>query len=726
MSTAEPELRQAPTAAGSAAGTDGSMRPEGLALQLLLVAALAGAAAGGWLRLGDGRGPAMAVAVGAVAPPSLAFGASALRRRAWPGWAAGLGHLGLLAVLAAVVGGGPSAAASALSGGWARLLSTILPAPEGSEVEVLALAVAGAASAAGTELALRVRAAATPVVPAVVALVATRMATQGVADPRLTGPAVAVALLAGALVITRAGALRPDLGAPVALAAAVLAGVVGPNLPWTEARPPFDPRTLRHLPPIESAAVNPLARLRAWQLAPDRVLFRARRSESSSFRLTVLDAYDGTRFGGSARYAPAGAALPPVPTTDPGAGGPTRRVTAEVVIVGLDGPWVPAPDRPVRVLGPAVAADRVTAVVVAPGGVQPGQRYQVEAAVPAERLALLAGASAAGPDQVGEAAASVPPLPPAVAALATAAAGDPADPALTRLGRLQALFRDGFSEDPASPPGHSLARLSAFLDPADRVGSTEQLATGFAVLARSLGYPTRVVVGFQPPEGPEVEVRGADARAWPEVALAGVGWVAFDPTPPRGASTGAVRRPPESEAAAAAQAATTPTTQPPAGPAQPGPSPSAHGSTGRSWVPLGLGALALLVVALLPVGVAARKRRRRRARSGGSDPGARVRGAWAEATDRLLERGLARSPSTTPRDAARAVGAVSTAAGPPLADLGELAERAAFAGPGAVGPADADRAWADLDLVEAALAAEEGPMASFIRAVDPRPLVTRS
>lgn len=700
-------------------------RLETTTLQMPLVAGLAAAAASGWTRAGEGSGPAFAVALGSVAPLPLVLAAIALRRRPWPALVSVVGHAGLLVALASVVGGGPSAAAGALAGGWARLLSTILPAPSGSEVEVLALVVAGGASSLGAELSVRCRGAMTPVVPAVVGLIGTRMVTQGVPESRLTGAAVAVVLLAGGLAFLRSGALRLPTGACIVMACALVAAAVAPALPWAEAREPFDPRALRDLDSVDAAAVNPLARLRAWQATPGRVLLRARLSERVTLRLAVLDRYDGVRFSAVPRFTPAGSVLPALPTTDPGAGGPTRPVSADIVVATLDGPWVPVPDRPTRVSGPPVAVDPATGVVVAPAGLKPGQRYRFAAAVPTERLDGLATAAPAGPEQIGEAATALPPgLPSELATLAAEVAGDPGDPPAIRVGRLQELFRSGFSEDRSSPPGHSLARLSAFLDPDDRVGSTEQLATAFAVLARTLGYPTRVVVGFRPSGPGEVAVRGADARAWPEVALAGAGWVAFDPIPPEG-GTAASERTPEAEAVPAAPPATTPSTSPPLPPVpSPLPAPPVRD---RSWSPVALaGAGAAVLAAVALAGIVGWKRWRRSSRRRAADPVARVRGAWAEAADRMVERGLERPPHRTPRDAVGAVGALSRGAAGPMADLGELAERAAFAGPAAVVGADADRAWADLALIESALAAQAGRLTRLRCAVDLRPLALPS
>lgn len=78
-----------------------------------------------------------------------------------------------------------------------------------------------------------------------------------------------------------------------------------------------------------------------------------------------------------------------------------------------------------------------------------------------------------------------------------------------------------------------------FLD--HRTGYCQQFAATMAVMVRALGIPARVATGFVP--GTEQEdgsllVTAHDAHAWVEVPFAGVGWLAFDPTPPgaRGAS----------------------------------------------------------------------------------------------------------------------------------------------------------------------------------------------
>ena len=65
-------------------------------------------------------------------------------------------------------------------------------------------------------------------------------------------------------------------------------------------------------------------------------------------------------------------------------------------------------------------------------------------------------------------------------------------------------------------------------------------------MARTVGLPARLAVGFLPgavqPSAGRTTVRGSDATVWPEVELAGIGWVALNPIPAassKGAGAGA-------------------------------------------------------------------------------------------------------------------------------------------------------------------------------------------
>jgi Transglutaminase-like superfamily/TgpA N-terminal domain len=122
----------------------------------------------------------------------------------------------------------------------------------------------------------------------------------------------------------------------------------------------------------------------------------------------------------------------------------------------------------------------------------------------------------------------------------TAIADAEAETPYEQLVAIQARLRDSteftYSVEPGAEAKDQLAStdyLTRFLTET-KTGYCQQFATAFAVLARSLGYPTRVVVGFLPGEASErgrYLVRGTDAHAWPEVYFEEYGWIAFEPTP---------------------------------------------------------------------------------------------------------------------------------------------------------------------------------------------------
>lgn len=69
-----------------------------------------------------------------------------------------------------------------------------------------------------------------------------------------------------------------------------------------------------------------------------------------------------------------------------------------------------------------------------------------------------------------------------------------------------------------------------------RVGYCEHFATAAALLAREIGYPSRVAYGWSGGRyytGSNMYVfRAKEAHAWAEVKIAGKGWVIFEATPP--------------------------------------------------------------------------------------------------------------------------------------------------------------------------------------------------
>ena len=78
--------------------------------------------------------------------------------------------------------------------------------------------------------------------------------------------------------------------------------------------------------------------------------------------------------------------------------------------------------------------------------------------------------------------------------------------------------------------------LAAFLF-VDRIGYCQQFSGAMALMLRMDGIPARIAAGFLPGSYDSgtrsYQVRAVDAHSWVEVYFSGIGWVPFNPTPPR-------------------------------------------------------------------------------------------------------------------------------------------------------------------------------------------------
>ena len=188
--------------------------------------------------------------------------------------------------------------------------------------------------------------------------------------------------------------------------------------------------------------------------------------------------------------------------------------------------------------------------------------------------------------------------------------------------------------------------LTQWLLDDDATGYCEQFSVAMAVLTRSLGIPSRVVLGFLPGalSGRTTTVTGAEAHAWVEVWIESYGWLPFDPTP--ATRRGAVSYGASYEGLVLAgqeqPTVTVPATSAP-------PTTIAAGEPGiraGGWVLaviavfIGLGFIAAL-------GARTRASTRRRAEAGD------VTAAWDAIVDRLTESGRPPPPSSTPLEIAR-------------------------------------------------------------------------
>ncbi len=231
---------------------------------------------------------------------------------------------------------------------------------------------------------------------------------------------------------------------------------------------------------------------------------------------------------------------------------------------------------------------------------------------------------------------------------------------------LQSYFRDGSFEYSETAPveegydGNGVDVIATFLDV--RAGYCVHFSSSMAVMARTLGIPSRVVVGFAPGERTGTEDDGRaiytntseTLHAWPELYFDGVGWVRFEPTPGIGSATD-FSAPDETEIDPEDSATPTPSAPTPTPSQRPDESPQAQAQqeqqdAGRDLAPL-LGGAAVVVLLLgVPAAVrTARRRLRWRAAATAVAP------AWDEVLDTAYDLGLPARPRGTPREEAAAL-----------------------------------------------------------------------
>jgi transglutaminase-like putative cysteine protease len=210
---------------------------------------------------------------------------------------------------------------------------------------------------------------------------------------------------------------------------------------------------------------------------------------------------------------------------------------AVVQIDDLSSRILPVPPGTFALSGTSAALTTVGAV--SPTPTTSGERYTTTSTPPVTEPESLGGNASVTtfPPAPVQADTALPAMPPDIEALAQAVTAGAQGP-LAQAELLVNWFRSGQFHYTLDPPASSAGTdpLVSFLNQT-RSGSCEQFAGAFVVLARSLGLPSRVVVGFTAGRysGPsEVTVRGADAHAWPQVYLGPhAGWVSFEPTPQR-------------------------------------------------------------------------------------------------------------------------------------------------------------------------------------------------
>ncbi|MEV5436388.1 DUF3488 and transglutaminase-like domain-containing protein [Streptomyces sp. NPDC052682] len=435
------------------------------------------------------------------------------------------------------------------------------------------------------------------------------------------------------------------------------------------------------------SAVNPLVSLRdSLNVDQDRQVLTLRTKNNNDvsdlyIRIVSLDDFDGTTWKPSKRR------IEPVPDgqfpTPVGLGPAVKRDQYETTITAADWyaqDWLPMPYPPsgVTIQGNWRYEPVGMTLVGDHGQNTRGLTYQVrslDVQPTPEQLASAPKPPPAIEREYTQLPDSLPPVVGRTARQVTEGATNPYDKAV----KLQDYFAvtGGFQYDTRVEVGSGSEGIARFLR--DKQGFCVHFSFAMAAMARELGIPARVAVGFAPgtPQGDgSVAVGLRDAHAWPELYFEGVGWTRFEPTPTRGSipsytvpdSPGGSLPNPAQPSQSASQA---PSAAPSASESCTveqrkldggcaGESPQAALSTdddGPEWYALllwVLGGLAVLLVPLAPMLWRLRTRAVRLGAHGRTDADAAVHtlAVWQELTDTAWDFGIAPDESLTPRKAA--------------------------------------------------------------------------
>jgi transglutaminase-like putative cysteine protease len=485
--------------------------------------------------------------------------------------------------------GTPAMFAKATRDGWARMLTVGLPADPDPDLLLLPALVVWTAAFVAVMLTVRTDAVLAPVAPPVggfaVALLfvaprgreliplagalalsalvlgvvrAARLAVRGRvsavavhADPDQgsadgSGPTPSRGPRAGSR-LPHAAAGKLAVGLPLVLVVALLGTAAGKYLPIADGDDRRDARNYYHPEVDVSTVLNPLVQIKADRRADNsRDLFTIQvsgvngRVKADRIRVLTLTDFDGASWTNGGAFVRSGETLPTGNSVVEPSAVPTIQTNLKVTVMDDSALFLPTIGAPVGVQGATFgyAYQPASDVLAATETLKSGDEYELSALVPAPSKAQLDAAERVPSDEANRFAYLPPEGSEELADIAFQFTAEAGDSAYAQLLAIQEALRDTdtYPVDLNARPGHSYGALQLFLKggDADTHGYVEQFVTAFTVLARALGFPTRIAVGYllekDDTDDGIYTVTSRQAFAWPEVALDGIGWVSFDPT----------------------------------------------------------------------------------------------------------------------------------------------------------------------------------------------------
>ncbi|TXS03028.1 transglutaminase [Streptomyces sp. col6] len=432
------------------------------------------------------------------------------------------------------------------------------------------------------------------------------------------------------------------------------------------------------------SAVNPLVSLQDNLNQPDNRQVISYRTDAKSpgdfyLRILALDRFNGNEWRASTR------GLRDVPKRLPTPAGLSGSVSVTEVRSTFSASSsyrqtylpLPYPAAEVRIGGRWRYEPEGRTLVGDDGETTGGAQYTVtslDVQPTAEQLARAGAVPAALLREYTEVPESLPEVVAQRAEEVTKGASNPYERAV----KLQDYFASngGFTYDTSVDSGTGTSAISRFLK--DRRGFCVHFSFTMAAMARTLGIPARVAVGFTPGTAQadgSYSVGLRDAHAWPELYFEGIGWTRFEPTPTRGsvptytlpdAPSDDTADPARPEADASAPVAPAPSASDSC-PAQM----RKQGECGQSAVPgvaaptdpgtptgtlfgVAVAVVLVLLLPLLPMYWRLRVRARRLGSAGrtAADTTARSLAVWQEINDTAWDHGIPPDEALTPRRAA--------------------------------------------------------------------------
>lgn len=423
---------------------------------------------------------------------------------------------------------------------WSQFPTAVAPVPSSGSYLIAATLTIGLMALLADLFAFRVNGRAEAVMPSGVLFVFT--AALGTDRLRIQTAALWLAAAVVAIAALRAlhlgsdvswlgrrrGRLSAALPAAFGMAGVAVLGavVVGPKLPGAYTDPLLDTRQRQS---DVTEVLSPLVDIRSRLVnRTNTEMFTVEAAAGQYWRVTGLSKFDGTTWG--------------LPDSDLQSADGVLNVTSSGApllqqrfrIGRLGGHFVPAAFVPITVAQNAAWLPSTDTIVIGGDGLETGDTFNIasDIASPSPE-ALRATTSNSPPDEIfTELPSDFPDEVVRLAEEVTAGATTSYDQAML----LQDWFRTEFEYDIKVQRGHGDDAIIAFLR--NKRGYCEQFSATFAAMARSIGLPARVAVGFTAGElraDGRFHVLGRHAHAWPEVWFDGIGWVLFEPTPGRGA-----------------------------------------------------------------------------------------------------------------------------------------------------------------------------------------------